>query len=335
MCAWGACGGSSILPSPTIMSYQLAALGGTFDHFHDGHKELISFAFTKAQKIIIGITEPFLSENKELSFLIQSYEDRVDSVNSFLYKIGKLEDATIFPLKDSLGPTLENFQIDLLVCSPLTKTGSIFINSQRQKQKLPILPIEVCQMKKAQNGEYISSTRIRRGEINRDGFVYQNLFSQDIKINSNLKNLCQKPFGTLLKNPSPELINSQLNSHGLNLVVGDIVSNFFIKNNLPARSFIFDQKTKRKILDFSPSKEITTSNLAGEIKVGFAQDILIAFWQQKNLFVKGEEDLAVIPATLLLPLDTKIFYGQPNEGIVVTTVTEENKEILKNLLTVS
>ena len=46
--------------------YKVTALGGTFDHMHDGHKILLSVAaFLTSQKLIIGVTDQELLENKK------------------------------------------------------------------------------------------------------------------------------------------------------------------------------------------------------------------------------------------------------------------------------
>src|SRR5581483_10207379 len=50
------------------------------------------------------------------------------------------------------------------------------------------------------------------------------------------------------------------------------------------------------------------------------------------ILVDGEEDLAAIPAILFAPLGYKVYYGQPNQGIVEVVVTQEIKEKLHVLL---
>jgi uncharacterized protein (UPF0218 family) len=50
------------------------------------------------------------------------------------------------------------------------------------------------------------------------------------------------------------------------------------------------------------------------------------------LKIIGEEDLAVLPLILAAPLDTIIYYGQPNKGLVKILVSEENKERAYNIL---
>ncbi|TET75859.1 MAG: DUF359 domain-containing protein, partial [Candidatus Heimdallarchaeota archaeon] len=48
--------------------------------------------------------------------------------------------------------------------------------------------------------------------------------------------------------------------------------------------------------------------------------------------ISGEEDLLVLPAIYETPYNSKVLYGQPNEGLVVVTVTEEIKKKVKSLI---
>jgi uncharacterized protein (UPF0218 family) len=50
------------------------------------------------------------------------------------------------------------------------------------------------------------------------------------------------------------------------------------------------------------------------------------------IVIDGEEDLAVIPAVLLNPLGTYVYYGQPDEGIVEVKITPEIKQTVLDKL---
>jgi len=50
------------------------------------------------------------------------------------------------------------------------------------------------------------------------------------------------------------------------------------------------------------------------------------------VIVDGEEDLAVIPLSLLMPESSLICYGQPGEGVVALVVDEERKMMVLKLL---
>lgn len=51
-----------------------------------------------------------------------------------------------------------------------------------------------------------------------------------------------------------------------------------------------------------------------------------------KIVVKGEEDLAVLPCTIHLPIGSRIIYGQPDGGLVLVNVDMERKERAKAML---
>ena len=51
-----------------------------------------------------------------------------------------------------------------------------------------------------------------------------------------------------------------------------------------------------------------------------------------TILVDGEEDLATIPAILLSPLGTTVYYGQPNKGLVEVKIDLEIKDYLCKIL---
>jgi len=54
--------------------------------------------------------------------------------------------------------------------------------------------------------------------------------------------------------------------------------------------------------------------------------------RKTQIFVDGEEDLAVLPAMILAPDASIIIYGQPDEGIVLIKVDEEMRNRAKDIL---
>ncbi|NMB56971.1 pantetheine-phosphate adenylyltransferase [Candidatus Beckwithbacteria bacterium] len=319
-----------------MKNFKLAALGGTFDRFHKGHENLLDLAFTCAASVYIGITDDYLNQNKELSQIIETYELRENNIREYLKKNNYLERTRIVKLHDIYGPTLKDPEIDCLVVSPLTKKGAKLINETRKEKGLNKLPILVCKLEKAQDRKYISSTRIRRGEINRQGFVYTNLINKTIKLSQKDKNKLKQPLGILIQNKQE--FKTKFKKAPLKIIVGDQTGIFCLKNKLEADCLIFDSQSQREKLTFSPldliskNKLETVTNPAGTISLNLCKKIKTILSKQKHLLVKGEEDLAVVPAILLAPLDTLIFYGQPNQGIVVLKVTEEKKEWVRNFL---
>lgn len=48
--------------------------------------------------------------------------------------------------------------------------------------------------------------------------------------------------------------------------------------------------------------------------------------------VRGEEDLLVVPVCVYAPDNATVLYGQPNEGLVITVITNEVKNKTKGIL---
>ncbi|MBU4480952.1 GTP-dependent dephospho-CoA kinase family protein, partial [Patescibacteria group bacterium] len=57
-----------------------------------------------------------------------------------------------------------------------------------------------------------------------------------------------------------------------------------------------------------------------------------AIKENKNVFVKGEEDLLAIPAVLLAGKNTAVVYGLPNKGICLVKISPKTKKNFKELL---
>jgi pantetheine-phosphate adenylyltransferase len=315
--------------------YLLAALGGTFDRFHTGHQTLLSHAFGCADTVIVGITTDDFILEKDLSHLIEPFEKRRQAVLDYAAKLKREHDIQIVPLKDIFGPTLTDQKIDCLVVSPLTEKGAYLINTERTKQSLSQLPIEVCQVELSSDDLAISSTRIRRGEINRAGFVYTQLLDYDITLNLSQKLEVSKPFGKVYQalDTIPDIILKPPI-----ISVGDTATGMSLKHKVPISFGVFDNLEKRQpvsssIKNMLDGKSIIRArNKPGTVSLDMVHALEKAI--QAGVFVEidGEEDLAVIPLTLLLPLGSTIIYGQPNEGLVLVEVSEEKKEWVRRLL---
>ena len=51
-----------------------------------------------------------------------------------------------------------------------------------------------------------------------------------------------------------------------------------------------------------------------------------------RIMVHGEEDLLVIPVCIYAPENAVVFYGQPNEGLVIVKVTSDIRNKTQKLL---
>lgn len=148
--------------------YNKVAVGGTFDKFHDGHKKLLSTAFELGNQIEIGVTS---DEFGGLKGDIDSCKERMDNLKLFF------EDKSNFnvvPLEDPFGTTIYEADFDAIVVSEETEPNAVKINDIRVSKGMSPLDIVIVSFVLAEDGNPISSTRIRRGEINKNGLILSN-----------------------------------------------------------------------------------------------------------------------------------------------------------------
>jgi pantetheine-phosphate adenylyltransferase len=144
------------------------AVGGTFDPLHDGHIALLMKAIelSRGGELLVGLTSDKMAQNK--MHHVSGYRSRYDAVMRFIKKQGIAP--VIVKLDDPYGPTItEDF--DILVVSPETHPVGLKINKIREEKKLGQIEIVLVDYVLADDGLPISSTRIKRGEIDEHGRV--------------------------------------------------------------------------------------------------------------------------------------------------------------------
>jgi pantetheine-phosphate adenylyltransferase len=312
------------------MRYLKAAVGGTFDHFHDGHKQLLRTSFDAAETVVIGITHPDLSKNKPLAHLIEPYQHRLDNLNKFLHQNQYIQRSHVVELTDPFGPTVTDPEIDALVVSQMTQLGAELVNRQRIDRQLPPLPVIITPMVADEAGEHISSTEIRLGKITRDGKVFNKLFDQDIQFSTRQLDALKLPQGE-------DFSEKTLAPAADSVLVGDMVTHYFLTHNLNFSYAIVDGKTQRQMVDYDyPNlKKIAGINQPGTINSSIAKQLISAVHthQPGTIFhVEGEEDLLAFVPVLSEPLGTEVIYGQPKRGMVVITLTEAEKIRLASVI---
>ena len=145
--------------------YNKVAVGGTFDKFHDGHKKLLSTAFEIANNVEIGVTSDAFGG---LKGDIDSCKVRMKNLKSFFKDYSNF---IIVPLDDPYGTTIYDSDFDAIVVSEETEPTAVEINEIRVSKGMNPIDIVVVSFVLAYDGTPISSTRIRRGEINKNGDV--------------------------------------------------------------------------------------------------------------------------------------------------------------------
>lgn len=148
--------------------YNKVAVGGTFDKFHDGHKKLLSTAFEIGKCIEIGVTSDAFGG---LKGDIDSCQERMSNLKSFF---PDKSDFVVIPLNDPYGTTIYDADFEAIVVSEETEPTAVEINNIRVSKGMKPLDIVVVSFVLAYDGNPISSTRIRRGEINQSGNIIEN-----------------------------------------------------------------------------------------------------------------------------------------------------------------
>lgn len=145
-------------------------VGGTFDMMHKGHRALLSRAFEEGKHVVIGVSSDSFVRATGKRHDVQSYEDRVDALRSYLEN-SRLLRTTIVPLDDRYGPSVTDPQMEGIVVSTETVGQTVMINRLRVARQLAPLEVIVVDLVAADDGRRISSTRIRRGQIDSEGRV--------------------------------------------------------------------------------------------------------------------------------------------------------------------
>ena len=150
------------------MKYETVATGGTFDHIHRGHLFLLAKSFEVGSNVVIGVTSDSFAR-KEGKSPDQNYEERVSHLERAIrqnfpgrrYRIAKLD--------DYFGPGIASREVQAIVVSKETAKRVPLANELRKQKGFPPLEVEVVDYVLADDSQPISSTRIRRGEIDAEG----------------------------------------------------------------------------------------------------------------------------------------------------------------------
>jgi len=154
-----------------MRKFRKVAVGGTFDELHTGHKALLDQAFEVGEKVVIGLSSDEFVSRMGKPHVTASYRERSRELRDFLDKSGLANRAEIVPLHDAYGLTISGRGLEALVVSKETESTANKINELRKKASLPPLKIVSVSMVPAENCIPISTTRIRSGEIDRNGHL--------------------------------------------------------------------------------------------------------------------------------------------------------------------
>jgi pantetheine-phosphate adenylyltransferase len=151
-----------------MRKYKVVAMGGTFDIIHKGHMALLQRAFDVGEHVIIGVpSDKFVAElGKDIR---NDYDTRVANLRKSLQTSFPNRKYDVKQLQEDFGPALYTKEVEALIVSTETEKKGSILNRARAEKGLPPVDIITVELVLAKDGKRISSTRIRKGEIDSEG----------------------------------------------------------------------------------------------------------------------------------------------------------------------
>ncbi|OGK15709.1 hypothetical protein A2774_00490 [Candidatus Roizmanbacteria bacterium RIFCSPHIGHO2_01_FULL_39_12c] len=233
---------------------------GTFDRLHTGHKKMLDRAFELAEKVSIGITGEKIYNSKPLANLILTWQVRKGAVQQYLEEQKWLKRAGFFRLDDIYGPSIVDETIDSILVTDWTKANAEKINKVRTEHGMRTLRIIVDPLVRGDDGEVVTSERIRMGEIDREGKKYRlKVKSQKLKVlllPEYLRQELRKPLGRVFYGSVGQLsaiakqvietIRSKKPIVTMVISVGDIITESLLQLDFDPNVKIIDLRSRRK-----------------------------------------------------------------------------------------
>ncbi len=313
-----------------------------FDRLHHGHRFLIE-KLRNMPNPVVGITDgDLISKNLELREIIQPVDFRERNLRDYLATANHLEHISVAEFssyKDLLN--IEDKCTFVLFDGPCCKEIEIRALAIRFKQMgikdelVKLTPV------RALDGGKISSARIRKGEIDREGNPLRGTTEPARKLPESNRDGLKSPKGELfsVRDGRPEVAvvkKLEKEEPPCVIAVGDVTSVTLIREGFTPDVCVVDGITKRGSYDaqlvgekeyviYNPPAMLypeAWSTMATALEDGYRSIIT----------VEGEEDLMGFPAVLLAKEGSVMLYGQPDEGIVWVPVTEDNQRIANEFL---
>ena len=331
--------------------HQHVALGGSFDHFHLGHQALLEAAFSAGKFVTIGVTSDKFVRSKTLASAIEPYSARLAQLERYLKSQGWLSRTTLTQLTRSEGSTLHSRTITALITSPKTKTNAYQINQKRRALKLSPFQIIAAPLIKSTDRRHLSSTRIRLGQVLPNGYLTIDYFPKPILLTDQDKSTLRRiTWGPSFSSPAKLIDYLSHQSPPLIIAVGDQTTSSLVSSRLQPSICLIDNQINRQPTDLTKHLEPTISvrNPAGEIKPRLASAIrqivhhlLVGYLNHRRsnktknkpviIKIRGEEDLAAVPACLLAPLNAVVIFGYKDRLIAVTPNLKTKYKLINKL----
>jgi pantetheine-phosphate adenylyltransferase len=329
----------------------IGLVGGTFEFFHIGHQKLIDSCLSNCDILEIWVLSEKIARQKDSR--ISSWKERCELIKQELSHEQNSR-ITFHELLDDFGIAISHEKADKIFCTTETLSTCQLINKKRIENGLIPLSIVIVQHALSEDGGIISSSRIRDGEINRDGKAWIRFedINSNLYLTKEVESMLKDPFGKLFT--GPEENHSIAITNALNFLedfhlpiigVGDVTVRALQNIDSPASIGVIDEKTKR--VKWDGYREINQSLYDNVIKCENPPGVLtrslfesceqaIFNWTEKNettlILVNGEEDLAPLFLHIIAPMKSAIIYGQPTKGVVVRITGLDSKMRCQKIL---
>lgn len=148
--------------------YDHLILGGTWDSFHAGHRSLLLAALRFGDRVDIGVTTQDFAIPRT-DHALDPFEQRREAVEGFCARQGVDDRTSTMPIDDIYGNA--GGAGDALVVTEDTLPNGEKINERRRERGHDPMELIVVDRLRDEAGDIVSSSRIRAGEIDRDGFL--------------------------------------------------------------------------------------------------------------------------------------------------------------------
>ncbi|MGY5860909.1 MAG: DUF359 domain-containing protein [Candidatus Thorarchaeota archaeon] len=313
-----------------------------FDRLHVGHHVLIDRLSDMPEPVAAVTCGELVEKGLVLDNLIQPEKLRVENLRAYLKSI-QLEDTirieVISTYEDLI--SIEGSTTFMIFEGPCcVEIEAKALDMRKEQLALPDR-MELLKPVRAQDGDKMSSARIRLGEIDRQGRPLRMTSEPPRRLPDKRRAGLQTPMGEMYDtkegNPEQRVVTRiQEEEPELVIAVGDVTSASLIAEGYSPDICVVDGITKRGVFEgsFSAEVEYRIHNPAAMIlpEAWSVMNTAIHDGAKSLIFVEGEEDLMGFPAVLLAPEGSVMLYGQPDVGIVWVPVDKQNIAVAREYL---
>ena len=132
-------------------------------------------AFNSGEQVLIGLTSDSFLTRLGKKNVLNTYEIRYSNLRKYLEETFPRRTYDIKPLDGYFGPRAYDPDVEALIASPETGKRIKLVNKERSLKGVKPLKLVVIDTVQAEDGKPISSTRIRKGEIDAEGRIMREL----------------------------------------------------------------------------------------------------------------------------------------------------------------